>query len=98
MRHHGGVLLPTLWLRDVHALPLTYEQFRFANAVGEDEGKDLYATFAVPASGVPPFQAATADLNPWNEKVDRGHALTMTAAGGKSLTPRSGSASACPLV
>ena len=39
------------------ALPLTYEQFRFANAVGEDEGKDLYATFAVPASGVPLFQA-----------------------------------------
>src|SRR5256886_11316763 len=55
------------------AVPLTYEQFRygFANAVGEDEAKELYETFAVPASGVPLFQAATANLNPWTEaKVD----------------------------
>jgi pimeloyl-ACP methyl ester carboxylesterase len=55
------------------AVPLTYDQFRygFANAVSEDEAKELYATFAVPASGVPLFQAATANLNPWTEvKVD----------------------------
>ncbi|MDX6215293.1 MAG: hypothetical protein QOG99_877 [Frankiales bacterium] len=55
------------------AVPLTYEQFRFgfANAVDEDEAKDLYATFAVPASGTPLFQAAAANLNPWTEaKVD----------------------------
>src|SRR5437868_9526199 len=55
------------------AVPLTFEQFRygFANAVSEEEAKDLYATFAVPASGVPLFQAATANLNPWTEaKVD----------------------------
>jgi non-heme chloroperoxidase len=55
------------------AVPLTYEQFRFAfaNAVSEDEAKDLYATFAVPASGAPLFQAAAANLNPWTEaKVD----------------------------
>jgi non-heme chloroperoxidase len=55
------------------AIPLTYEQFRFgfANAVSEDEAKQLYETFAVPASGVPLFQAATANLNPWTEaKVD----------------------------
>ena len=55
------------------AVPLTFEQFRFAfaNAVTEDEAKDLYATFAVPASGVPLFQAASANLNPWTEaKVD----------------------------
>jgi non-heme chloroperoxidase len=55
------------------AVPLTYEQFRFgfANAVTEDEAKELYSTFAVPASGVPLFQAATANLNPWTEaKVD----------------------------
>jgi pimeloyl-ACP methyl ester carboxylesterase len=51
------------------AIPLTYEQFRFgfANAVSEDEAQELYATFAVPASGVPLFQAATANLNPWTE-------------------------------
>jgi non-heme chloroperoxidase len=59
---------------NVHrAVPLTYEQFRFAfaNAVDEDEAKQLYATFAVPASGAPLFQAASANLNPWTEaKVD----------------------------
>jgi non-heme chloroperoxidase len=59
---------------NVHrAVPLTYEQFRFAfaNAVDEDEAKQLYATFAVPASGTPLFQAASANLNPWTEaKVD----------------------------
>jgi len=55
------------------AVPLTYEQFRyaFANAVGEDEAKELYETYAVPGSGVPIFQAAAANLNPWTEaKVD----------------------------
>ena len=55
------------------AVPLTFEQFRFgfANAVSEHEAKDLYATFAVPASGKPLFQAAAANLNPWTEaKVD----------------------------
>jgi pimeloyl-ACP methyl ester carboxylesterase len=51
------------------AVPLTYEQFRyaFANAVGEDEAKELYNTYAVPAAGIPLFQAATANLNPWTE-------------------------------
>ena len=55
------------------AVPLTYEQFRFAfaNAVSEGEAKELYDTFAVPAAGTPLFQAATANLNPWTEvKVD----------------------------
>jgi non-heme chloroperoxidase len=55
------------------AVPLTYEQFRFgfANAVREEEAKELYESYAVPASGAPLFQAATANLNPWTEaKVD----------------------------
>jgi non-heme chloroperoxidase len=55
------------------AVPLTYEQFRyaFANAVSEEEAAELYEKFAVPGSGVPIFQAATANLNPWSEaKVD----------------------------
>jgi pimeloyl-ACP methyl ester carboxylesterase len=55
------------------AVPLTYDQFRyaFANAVSEEEAKQLYDTYAVPASGVPLFQAAAANLNPWTEaKVD----------------------------
>jgi non-heme chloroperoxidase len=51
------------------AVPLTYEQFRFAfaNAVDEDEAKSLYVSYAVPAAGVPLFQAASANLNPWTE-------------------------------
>jgi non-heme chloroperoxidase len=51
------------------AIPLTFEQFRyaFANAVTEDEAKELYETYAVPASGTPIFQAAAANLNPWTE-------------------------------
>jgi non-heme chloroperoxidase len=55
------------------AIPLTYEQFRyaFANAVDEDEAKALYEEFAVPASAEPLFQAAVSNLNPWTEaKVD----------------------------
>jgi non-heme chloroperoxidase len=58
------------------AVPLTYDQFRygFANAVPEDEAKELYETFAVPASGLPLFQAAAANFNPWTEaKVDTGN-------------------------
>jgi len=70
------------------AVPLTYEQFRFAfaNAVGEDEAQELYNTYAVPGSGVPLFQAATANLNPWTEaKVksknpDRGPLLIIDGA------------------
>ena len=68
------------------AVPLTYEQFRyaFANEVGEDEAKELYNTYAVPGSGAPLFQAATANLNPWTEaKVkskasDRGPLLIIS--------------------
>ncbi len=74
---------PANWNR---AVPLTYEQFRFAfaNAVSEDEAKELYETYAVPTSGAPLFQAATANLNPWTEaKVksknpDRGPLLIVS--------------------
>ena len=67
------------------AVPLTYDQFRFAfaNAVSESEAHELYNTYAVPGSGAPLFQAATANLNPWTEaKVntknpDRGPLLIM---------------------
>jgi pimeloyl-ACP methyl ester carboxylesterase len=58
------------------AVPLTYEQFRyaFANAVAEAEARELYETFAVPAPGEPLFQAAVANFNPWSEtKVDTGN-------------------------
>src|SRR3981081_4647810 len=64
--------------------PLNSDQSRyaFANAVSEEEAKDLYATFAVPASGTPLFQAATANVNPFTEakadskNPDRGPLLT----------------------
>jgi non-heme chloroperoxidase len=51
------------------AVPLTYDQFRyaFANAVSEDEAKALYEEYAVPGPGEPLFQAASANLNPWTE-------------------------------
>lgn len=55
------------------AVPLTFDQFRyaFANAVSEEEATELFETFAVAAPGVPLFQAAVANLNPWTEaKVD----------------------------
>ncbi|MER5296754.1 alpha/beta hydrolase [Streptomyces pharetrae] len=55
------------------AVPLTYGQFRysFANAVSEEEARELYERFAVPAPGEPLFQAAVANINPWTEvKVD----------------------------
>jgi non-heme chloroperoxidase len=74
------------------AVPLTYEQFRygFANAVGEDEAKALYAQFSVPAPGAPLFEAASANFNPWTQvKVnsknpDRGPMLII--AGEKDHT------------
>jgi non-heme chloroperoxidase len=51
------------------AVPLTFDQVRyaFANAVSEEEARELYETYAVPAPGAPLFQAATANLNPWTE-------------------------------
>ena len=69
------------------AIPLTYDQFRysFANAVGEDEAKELYLGYSVPGAGEPLFQAASANFNPWSEaKVDsmnpeRGPMLIISA-------------------
>ena len=68
------------------AVPLTYKHFRFAfaNAVSDEEAKELYKTFSVPAPGKPLFQAAYANLNPWTEaKVksknpDRGPLLVIS--------------------
>jgi non-heme chloroperoxidase len=74
------------------AVPLTYDQFRyaFANAVDEDQAQRLYEQYSVPTPGEPLFQAAAANLNPWTEaKVDtknpdRGPMLIV--AGGKDHT------------
>ncbi|MEA2215930.1 MAG: hypothetical protein QOK19_1491 [Solirubrobacteraceae bacterium] len=83
------------------AVPLTFEQFKFgfANAVGEDEAKELYESFAVPGSGTPIFQAATANLNPWTEvKVDsknpeRGPLLIVAAEKDNTVPPAIANAS-----
>ena len=55
------------------AVALTFDQFTYgwANALDAAEARELYDTYHVPASGVPLFQAATANLNPFSEvKVD----------------------------
>ncbi|MBR7828847.1 alpha/beta hydrolase [Actinospica sp. MGRD01-02] len=65
---------------------LTLEQFRysFANELGANESQRLYDELVVPASGVPLFQAATANVNPFTEaKTDsrtprRGPLLLIT--------------------
>ncbi|GAA4487201.1 alpha/beta hydrolase [Microbacterium panaciterrae] len=46
---------------------LTWEQYRYgwANNLDEDEGRRLYDTLHVPAAGVPLFQAAFANFNPF---------------------------------
>jgi pimeloyl-ACP methyl ester carboxylesterase len=48
------------------AISLTEPQFRysFTNALSEQEAKDLYAAYAMPAPARPLFQAATATINP----------------------------------
>lgn len=55
------------------AVALTPKQFRFGfgNAVSEEESNSLYENYSVAGSGVPLFQAATANFNPGTEaKVD----------------------------
>ena len=55
------------------AVALTFEQFTYgwANALPQDEARQLYDEFHVAAAGVPLFQAAAANLNPFTEaKVD----------------------------
>jgi non-heme chloroperoxidase len=55
------------------AVALTFEQFTYgwANALPEDEARQLYDEYHVAAAGVPLFQAAAANLNPFTEaKVD----------------------------
>lgn len=55
------------------SVTLTFEEFTYgwANNLDQDEARELYDTFHVAASGVPIFQAAAANLNPFSEtKVD----------------------------
>jgi non-heme chloroperoxidase len=55
------------------AITLTFDQFKYgwANALGEDEAKELYETFHVAGSGISLAQMGNANLNPWTQaKVD----------------------------
>jgi non-heme chloroperoxidase len=55
------------------AITLTPEQFNYswANALDEDEAKELYETYHVAGSGIALAQMGNANLNPWTEaKVD----------------------------
>jgi non-heme chloroperoxidase len=55
------------------AVTLTFEQWKYGwgNALPEPEARELYERFHVAGAGLPLFQAATANLNPWTEdKVD----------------------------
>jgi non-heme chloroperoxidase len=51
------------------SVTLTFEEFTYgwANALDETEARALYDQFHVPAAGVPIFQAAVANLNPFSE-------------------------------
>jgi non-heme chloroperoxidase len=51
------------------AITLTLDQFRYgwANALSEDEAKQLYETYHVAAPGLALMQMANANLNPWTE-------------------------------
>ena len=54
------------------AVSLTYNQFRygFANAVPEEEARELYERWTIPAPGRPLFQAATATFAGSETKVN----------------------------
>jgi pimeloyl-ACP methyl ester carboxylesterase len=49
------------------AIALTFDQFKYgwANNLDDAEARQLYDTYHVPASGVPLFQAALANFNPF---------------------------------
>ena len=55
------------------AITLTLDQFKYgwANALSDEEAKQLYETYHVAAPGVALMQMANANVNPWTEaKVD----------------------------
>src|ERR1035441_6677170 len=48
-------------------LPCGQFRFSFPNAVGENEARRLYDAYPVAGSGIPLFQAASANINPFTE-------------------------------
>jgi len=64
LRASSPVLLNPLNYRSQVMLSEAQFRYAFTNAVDETEAHRLYDEYAVPCSGVPLFQAATANLNP----------------------------------
>jgi len=79
----GPFLLNPLTRR--RAITLTVDQFKYgwANALDEEEAKQLYDTFHVAGSGISLAQMGNANLNPWTEakvntkNADRGPLLII---------------------
>jgi pimeloyl-ACP methyl ester carboxylesterase len=67
----GPFLVNPLWRG--RAITLTFKQFKYgwANALDDEEAKELYDTFHVAGSGIALAQMGNANLNPWTQaKVD----------------------------
>ncbi|HET7485243.1 MAG TPA: alpha/beta hydrolase [Solirubrobacterales bacterium] len=77
------------------AVTLSFDQFRYgwANAIPEDEARELYEEFHVAAPGRPIFQAAFANLNPGAEtradtkNPERGPLLVFTGGDDHAVPP-----------
>ena len=77
------------------AVTLTLDQFKYgwANALDEEEAKQLYETYHVAGPGVALMQMANANLNPWTEaKVDtrnhdRGPLLILEGESDHTVAP-----------
>ncbi len=77
------------------AVSLTEQQFRFGftNAVADQEARDLYAKYAMPAPGRPLFQAAFGNFNPKSEttvnvtNATRGPLLLISGAQDNTVPP-----------
>jgi non-heme chloroperoxidase len=67
LRGVGPFLINPLTRR--RAITLTFDQFKYgwANALDEDEARELYDTFHVAGSGIALAQMGNANLNPWTQ-------------------------------
>ena len=67
LRGIGPFLVNPLTRR--RAITLTFDQFKYgwANALDEQEAKELYDTFHVAGSGISLVQMGNANLNPWTQ-------------------------------
>jgi len=77
------------------AISLTLDQFTYswANALSDEQTRELYGRYHVPAAAMPIFQAATANLNPRTEvnadtrNPERGPLLLITGEADHTIAP-----------